>query len=520
MSDTNIQPVRQFNPWIIAAVVMLPAIMEVLDTTIVNVALPHMQGSYGVTQDEITWVITSYLIANAIVLPMTGWLGRFFGRKFFLMGCVSVFTISSFLCGAAPSLESLVFFRVLQGLSGGALQPMSQAILLETFPQSQKGMAMAVWGIGIVAAPVLAPLLGGWITDNYNWSWIFYINIPIGILTLILTNWIIFDPPYARRQRGSIDGWGILFLVIAIASLQVVLDKGQREDWFSSPLITTLALTSVIGFIALTVRELLTDDPVVNLALFKDKTFTLGTVSMLVFGFILYAMISLIPLYVQNLLGYTAFDSGLVNSTRGIGVLIMMPVAGLLLRQIDPRWVLMMSIPFFLGSLVEFAHLSLGADFRSIAWPSFIQGIGIGLMFVPLTTASMSNISLAKMGNATGIFNLARNIGGSIGIAVSQALYLRYAQTNQNYLVYHANEYNPAFGNALENLKQSMIAHGSDNWTSAQQALAALYRMIERQASMMAYVDVFWMVAGMVLLVVPLILIMKPGKGAPTEMMH
>jgi DHA2 family multidrug resistance protein len=501
-------------------VVMLPAIMEVLDTTIVNVALPHMQGTFSATQDEITWVITSYLIANAIVLPMTGWLGRFFGRKLFLMSCVFIFTISSLLCGSAPSLEALVFFRVLQGLSGGALQPISQAILLETFPESQKGMAMALWGVGIVAAPVLAPLLGGWITDNYTWRWIFYINIPTGILTIVLTKLIIFDPPYARRQRRGVDGWGILFLAIAIASLQVMLDKGERNDWFYSRFITTLAVTCVAGFIVFIIRELRTDDPVVNLDLFKDRTFALGTTTMLLFGFILYAMISLIPLYVQNLLGYTAFESGLVNSSRGIGVLIMMPVAGLLLKKADSRWVLMLSVPFFLQSLLEFAHLNLGADFSSIAGPSFIQGIGIGLMFVPLTTATMSNISQEKTGNATGIFNLARNIGGSIGIAVSQAFFISYSQTNQSYLVDHANAYNSAFRNAFESLKQSMIARGSSDWTSAQQAAAAIYRMIERQAAMMAYIDVFWLIAGMVLLVVPLILAMKPKRGKPADMIH
>lgn len=511
---------KNINIWLIAVTVMLPPIMEVLDTTIVNVALPHMQGSFAATQDEITWVLTSYLIANAIVLPMTGWLGRFFGRKYFLMGCIATFTLSSFLCGASPSLNAMVFFRILQGLSGGALQPMSQAILLETFPPAQQGMAMALWGIGIVVSPVLAPLLGGWLTDNYNWRWIFYINIPVGIITLFMTNLFIFDPPYARRQKTRIDVWGIILLAIAVASLQIVLDKGEREDWFSSYLITTLVILSVIGFMALIIQELRTSEPVVGLRVFKDRTFTLGTITMFLFGLGLYAMISLLPLYVQNLMGYTALKSGLVNSSRGAGVLIMMPLAGLLLKKLSPRWVVMLAVPFLIQSLVVFAHLNLEAGFSNIIWPNFTQGIGIGLVFVPLTTATMSNISQEKMGNATGVFNLARNIGGSIGIAATQTLFLRFSQAHQSFLVYHTSSYNPAFQNMAENIKHGMMAQGSDAWTATHQSLTVIYGMIQRQAAMMAYIDIFWLVAGVILLILPLAFLMKPKKGGAPTLAH
>ncbi len=508
------------NPWLIAVTVMLPTIMEVLDTSIVNVALPHMQGSFAATQDEITWVITSYLVANGIVIPMTGWLGRFFGRKYFLMGCVAIFTVSSFMCGISTSLGMIVLFRILQGMSGGALQPISQAILLESFPPAERGMAMAFWGIGIVTAPVIAPLLGGWITDNSTWRWIFYINIPIGLIALFMINLFIFDPAYARRQRRRIDEWGIIFLALAIGCLQIVLDKGQREDWFSSRLITTLMVLCVIGFIGLIIRELLTKDPVVDLRTFKDRTFASGTISMFLFGFGIYAIVSLIPLYAQNLMGYSAIKSGLVISPRGVGVMIVMFLVGWLLKKVDVRWVLMMAMPFLIYSSIKFASLDLQTGFFNIAWPNFIQGIGLGFVFVPLATATMSNISQEKMGNATGIFNLGRNIGGSIGIATTQTFLVRLAQAHQNYLVYNTNLYNPAFQNMVGNIKRGMMARGSDAWTATYQGLAAIYGIVQRQATMMAYIDIFWIVTVAYALMLPFIFLMKPKKGGAPVPTH
>lgn len=508
------------NPWLIAVTVMLPTIMEVLDTSIVNVALPHMQGSFAATQDEITWVITSYLVANGIVIPMTGWLGRFFGRKSFLMGCVAIFTVSSFMCGISTSLSMIVLFRIVQGMSGGALQPISQAILLESFPPAERGMAMALWGVGIVTAPVVAPLLGGWITDNSTWRWVFYINIPIGFIALFMINLFVFDPSYARRQKSRIDEWGIIFLAIAIGCLQIVLDKGQREDWFSSHLITTLTVLCIIGFIGLIIRELLIKDPVVDLRTFKDRTFASGTISMFLFGFGIYAIVSIIPLYAQNLLSYSAVKSGLVISPRGIGVMIVMFLVGWLLKKLDARWVLIMAMPFLIYSSIEFASLDLQTGFFNIAWPNFIQGIGLGFVFVPLATATMSNISQEKMGNATGIFNLARNIGGSIGIAITQTFLVRLAQAHQNYLVYNANPYNPTFRNMVENIKSGMIARGSDAWTATYQGLTVIYDMVQKQATMMAYIDIFWMVTAAYALMLPFIFLMKPKKGGAPVSMH
>jgi DHA2 family multidrug resistance protein len=511
---------KRINPWLIAVTVMLPTIMEVLDTSIVNVALPHMQGSFAATQDEITWVLTSYLVANGIVIPMTGWLGRVFGRKFFLMGCVAIFTSSSFMCGISTSLSMIVVFRSLQGMSGGALQPISQAILLESFAPAERGMAMALWGVGIVTAPVVAPLLGGWITDNFTWRWVFYINIPIGFLALFMINLFIFDPSYARRRKSRIDELGIIFLALAIGCLQVILDKGQREDWFSSRLIITLTGLCIVGFVGLIIRELLTRDPVVDLRAFKDRTFASGTISMFLFGFGIYAIISLIPLYVQNLLGYSAVKSGLVISPRGIGVMIVMFFVGWLLKKIDARWVLIIAMPFLIYSSIEFASLDLQTGFFNIAWPNFIQGIGLGFVFVPLATATMSNISQEKMGNATGIFNLGRNIGGSIGIATTQTFLVRFAQAHQNYLVDNTNPYNPIFRNMVEGIKRDMIARGSDAWTATYQALSSVYNMVQRQAAMMAYIDIFWIVMVAYALMLPFIFLMKPKKGEEPTPVH
>lgn len=514
------KPETDINPWLIAVTVMLPTIMEVLDTSIVNVALPHMQGSFASTQDEITWVITSYLVANGIVIPLTGWLGRFFGRKSFLMGCVAIFTVSSFMCGISTSLGMIVLFRILQGMSGGALQPISQAILLESFPPAERGMAMALWGVGIVTAPVVAPLLGGWITDNSTWRWVFYINIPIGFIALFMINLFVSDPSYARRQRIRIDKWGIILLALAIGCLQIVLDKGQREDWFSSRLIAILTVLCIIGFIGLIIRELLIEDPVVDLIAFKDRTFASGTISMFLFGFGIYAIVSLIPLYAQNLLGYSAVKSGLVISPRGIGVMIVMFLVGWLLKKLDARWVLIMAMPFLIYSSIEFARLDLQAGFFNIAWPNFIQGIGLGFVFVPLATATMSNISQERMGNATGIFNLGRNIGGSIGIAITQTFLVRLAQAHQTYLVYNANHYNPAFQNMVENIKRIMMGRGSDAWTATYQGLAAIYGIVQRQATMMAYIDIFWIVTVVYALMIPFIFLMKPKKGGTTTAIH
>ena len=512
------------NPWIVAATVILPALMEVLDTSIVNVALPHMQGSFSATQDQITWVLTSYLVANGIVLPMTGWLSRVFGRKNFLISCVVIFTASSFMCGASTTLSMIVFFRIVQGISGGALQPMSQSILLETFPAEQQGMAMALWGVGIVTAPVIAPLLGGWITDHYSWRWVFYINIPVGLLAFFMTRWFITDPHYAKKQKVSFDSWGIIFLALAVGALQIMLDKGQKEDWFDSRFIIYLAIISGVAFIALIIREFKAEEPVVDLDVFKNRTFSAGTFTMFLFGFGIYAWVSLIPLYVQNLMGYTATESGLVISPRGAGVMVTMFIAGWYLRKgWDARWILLMAMPFLIIAGLDLVNLNLNAGFTYIAIPNFTQGLGLGLIFVPLASSTMSKISPDKMGNATGIFNLARNIGGSIGIATTQTLLARFSQQHQNYLVSNINPYNPVFRQKYESILHGLSASAPDITSLghlSEKAMGIIYGMIQKQAAMLAYIDVYWLVTLMFLLMIPSILMMKPRKGESSTAVH
>src|SRR3974390_2375414 len=354
---------RHVNPWIVTAAVMGATFMEILDTTVVNVSVPHLAGNMGATVEEGTWVVTSYLVSNAIILPMSGWLANRIGRRNMLLACVTGFTITSVLCGMATSLEALIFFRVLQGLTGGWLQPLAQAVLLETFPPKQHGTAMAAFGLGIILAPILGPTLGGWITDNYSWRWIFYLNLPVGVLSLFLMNRYVFDPHYVKRSGERVDLWGIGFLAVGIGALQIVLDTGQRKDWFSSEYIRICAALCVFGLVALIVRELVTDHPVVDLRVLKNRSFSAGVFLISMLGFVLYASLVLLPLYLQTLMGYPAYNSGLALSPRGIGALLFTPLAGHLTTKTDPRRLLV--VGFILGSITMFqlSGLNLYAGF-------------------------------------------------------------------------------------------------------------------------------------------------------------
>ncbi len=508
------------NPWIIAISVMLSTFMEVLDTTIVNVSLPHIAGTLSSTNEEATWALTSYLVANAVVLPMTGWLARFFGRKRLLMASVTGFTVSSFFCGFAPSLPFLIFFRVVQGLSGGGLQPLSQAIMLEAFPPRKRGMAMAFWGLGIVVAPMLGPVLGGWLTENYSWRWVFYVNIPIGLLALVMTELFIFDPPYIRRGEGGVDFWGMGFLVIGIGCLQVMLDKGQQEDWFSSTLISSLAVTAAAGLIALVVRELMTEHPIVDLRILRIRTYASGVFLITVLGFVLYASTVLLPLMMQTLLGYSSLDAGLGILPRGAASFVMMPVVGLLMTRIEPRRLLASGILFASGSMFLLSRLSLDAGYWNFFVPLIIQGGAMGLLFIPLTTITTDPIPKEQMGNATSIFNLMRNIGGSIGIASVTTMLARYQQVHTNVLGGHVDPYDPGTQSAMRGIRDAMIARGSDAATATRQALAAVFGRVQQQAAMLSYNDVFAIMAVLfaaMLLLVPLM--RKPAHhGAPGGM--
>jgi DHA2 family multidrug resistance protein len=511
---------RQINPWIITFTVMLATFMEVLDTSVANVALPHIAGSLSASMDEATWVLTSYLVANAIILPMGGWFSMLLGRKRFYMICVALFTVSSVMCGLAPSLETLIVFRILQGLGGGALQPISQAILVESFPREKRGMAMAAYGMGVVVAPVIGPTLGGWITDNFTWRWIFLINVPVGVLSLLLTGWLVFDPPYLVR-RGIRDGLkidytGLGLLALGLGSLEVVLDEGQKEDWFSSHFIVTFAIVTVFCLIAVVVWELRQKQPIIDFHILKERNYMLSTVSMLVLGFVIYGSTTLLPLLLQTLLGYTALLSGLVLSPGGIAICILMPAVGTLLRHVQARWMVVGGVLASAAGLFVMSKFNLYIDYRTAAWARVLQSAGLAFLFVPISTMAFAYIPKERMNYATGLFNLARNIGGSGGIATITTLLARRGQYHQTVLVANLTPYNPAYREALHHSSLLLQAHGSSAADAAGQAQALLYGNMLRQSNMLAFSDGFWMMAVLFLAIIPLMFLMKktgPVRG-------
>jgi DHA2 family multidrug resistance protein len=510
------------NPWIVAIAVMLGTFMEVLDTTVVNVSLPHIAGNLSASTDEATWVLTSYLVANAIILPMTGWLANRFGRRNLLLLSVFGFTCFSFLCGIAPNLPLLIVFRVFQGATGGGLQPLSQAILMEAFPPQKRAKAMAFWALGIVVAPMLGPVLGGWITDSYSWRWLFYINIPVGIAAVVMVSLFIFDPPYIGRSKGGVDYWGIGLLAVGIGALQIMLDKGQEADWFGSRFIQVLFVLTVVSVAAFVLRELRTEHPIVHLSVFKNTTFATGVFLMTVLGFVLYGSTVLLPLWLQTLMGYSAMQAGMAMLPRGLGSFLFMPVVGILMSKIEPRKLLGTGLVVSAFSLFSLSRLNLNAGYWDIFWPQLLQGTAMGLLFVPLTTLTNGGIPKEEMGNATSLFNLMRNMGASIGIAGVTTTVARHSQSHINILSAHVTSGDQAAVAMLSSLKNGMMAHGMDATTAANQAYAAMFGLVERQAAMLSYVDAFRLLAAMFILVLPLILIMRKPKGAagPEAMGH
>jgi DHA2 family multidrug resistance protein len=499
----------QVNPWIVSASVMFATFMEVMDTTVVNVSLPHIAGSLSSSVDEATWVLTSYLVANAIILPITGWLANYFGRKRILMAAVAGFTTTSFLCGLAPTLYALILLRVIQGATGGALQPVSQAVMLEAFPLEERGKAMGLWGLGIVVAPMLGPVLGGYLTDVYSWRWVFFINIPVGITAIIMTELFVFDPPYIRRASTRIDYWGIGMLAVGVGALQVVLDKGQEEDWLGSNFIRTLVIISSVFLVTFLIYELRTAHPVVYLRVFKIRTYAVGVFLMTMLGFVLYGSLVLLPIWLQTLMGYPALQAGLALFPRGLGSFITMPIVGALLTKFDARKMLVLGIVGAAFSLFQLSWLNLNAGYWDFFWPQFLQGIALALLFVPLTTATMDPIPNQEMGNATSIFNLMRNIGGSIGIAASTTMVARSKQVNINILGANVNPFNPQTRAMLEGLRNAFMGEGKDVATATRQAYAALFGMVQRQAAILAFLEAFRILGFIFLLVAPLLLLMK-----------
>jgi len=503
---------NNINKWVVALTVMLPTLLEIIDTSVVNVALDHIRGSLSAGIEESTWTITSYLVANAIVIPITGWLSRIFGRKRYLIFSIFLFTLSSMLCGLAWNLQSLVFFRVLQGIGGGALQPISQAVLLETFPQRQHGMAMAIFGIGIMFGPIVGPLVGGWITDNWSWHWIFFINIPIGILSILMCMFFIVDPPYMKRIKMKIDTLGLALLVIGIGCLQVVLDKGQMEDWFSSSFISWLTAISAVSLALFLIVEFKAKQPIVNLKIFKNITFSTGSLLMFFAFFNLFGSIVLLPIYLQTLMGYTATLAGMVLGPGGIATLIAMLIAGRLVTKMNPKGLLIFGIIVCAYSTHLMSNFNLLADFDTIIWPRVVLGVGMGFLFIPLTTLTMSGIKKEEMANATAIYNLLRNLGGSFGVAFVTTTLARRSQFHQNRIVDHLTPFDTNYQLANDNISNVLQYKGFSLETTDQGSLEIIYKMLLREASMLSFNDAFYLLSILMVLILPLVFIMKRTK--------
>jgi MFS transporter, DHA2 family, multidrug resistance protein len=507
------------SPWLIALVVTMATFMEVLDTSVANVALPHIAGNLGAGIDESTWVLTSYLVSNAVVLPVSGWISGRVGRKRFYMSCVALFTISSLLCGLAPSLGWLVFFRVLQGAGGGGLQPSEQAILADTFTPAKRGMGFAVYGMAVVAAPALGPTLGGWITDNFTWRWVFFINVPVGILSLILTSRLISDPPYLKKQNrvgAKIDYLGFGLIALGLGTLQIVLDKGQRADWFETPYIRVFTIIFVTSLILAVIWELRVKDPVVDLRLFKDRTFMTGNVMLFVLGFVLYSSTVLLPEYTQELMGYTAQRAGMMISPGGVAIMLLMPLIGFLITHYDARKIIALGFLIIGVATLRMMRFNLDVDFRTMMWARVFQASGIAFLFVPINTAAYAYLPREKSNAASGLINLSRNIGASVGISFVTTMLARRAQFHQSVLVTHLSGYNGHFLYTVQALTHHFTASGADALTATRQAYGAIGDMVARQASLLAYIDNFWLLGMSALLLVPFAFIMKKAKpGGP-----
>ena len=485
------EPLTAAQQWTITAAVMLVTVMQVLDVTITNVALPHIQGSLSAGVDEVSWVLTSYLAANAVILPATGWLAGALGRKRMFLICTVVFTLASMLCGVAPNIETLLVARMLQGIGGGPLMPLSQAIMWEIFPLRQRGLAMAVWGVGIMMAPIFGPTVGGWISDNWSWRWIFYINAPIGVVGVLVASAVLFDPPYLRRT-ARVDALGLVLMATGFLSLQLFLDQGERNAWFESARVTTLAVVAAVALVGFLVRELVTTDPVLDLRVYADRNFAAGSLVMLVVMFGFFSSMVLLALFTQRVLGYDAWTSGLVLAPGGVGNLFALLVAGRLVTRVDQRLLLALGCVLNAYATYQMSTVTLGADYWSLAWPRMIQGVGVGLVFVPLNTIALATTPRERMGDATAALNVVRNLGGSIGVALMTAFLARRTQEHQATLVAHVTPWDPESTERLRAWTARFVAQGVDTFTAERRALGMLYREVTRQAELLAFADDFW----------------------------
>ena len=489
----------KYNPWLIAVVVAMAAFMEVLDTSIANVALPHLAGDLGASNDESTWVLTSYLVSNAIVLPISGWLATAFGRKRFFMLCITMFTATSLLCGIAPTLGMLVLFRVIQGAGGGGLQPMAQAILADTFPPQKRGLAFALYGITAIMAPTIGPTLGGWLTDNYSWRWIFYINLPVGILTLFLVLRMVEDPPYLAARRGAgikVDYIGVGLLALAVGALQVMLDKGQEDDWFGSQFIVVLAITSAICFVALILWELNHDAPIIDIRMFKTFNFAVSNLMMFNLGVLLFASLVMMPQFLQTLMGYTAQSAGLVLSGAGLVLLFEMPIVGQLTTKFPVKYIMAFGWACLaIGMFFSTQHLDLLISFGAASRLRIVQAFGLGFLFVPISLNAYVGVPAEKGNNVSGMVNFMRNIGSSVGTSMVTTLLARRAQFHQSNIAYHATSYDPAFRNQVNGLAAQLVHAGASIPDAKLAAFGRAYQGILIQSQTLAYIDTFMVLA-------------------------
>ncbi|TSA31234.1 MAG: DHA2 family efflux MFS transporter permease subunit [Verrucomicrobiaceae bacterium] len=505
------------SPWVVTVVLAMATFMEVLDTSVANVSLGHIAGGLGAGLDESTWVLTTYLVANAVMMPISGWLGTVFGLKRFYLICVSIFTVSSLLCGLATQLDQLIFFRILQGVGGAGMAPVVQAMIAELFPPAKRGMAFAIYGLAVVFAPAIGPTLGGWITDNYSWHWVFLINIPVGIVSFLLTAWLVTEPPSTRIERDRlfqngfrIDAVGFGLSVLGIGCLEYFVDRGQREDWFASGMITGMAITSVVSLAALVWWELRRRDPIVDIPLLKVPSFLAAFVTMFSLGFVLFGSTALLPQFLEQLLGYTASQAGLALTAGGVAMIVMMPlVGGYFVRKFPGRNLVIAGLLMEAASLFHMTGFNLEIPFEHAVWARVFQTVGLAFLFIPITQAAYANLPPGKSGNAAALINLARNLGGSVGIAITSTIVAQRSQFHQSRLGEHVSAYSPETSSAIAHLSQAL--GGGPEGTL--KALGSIYQSVLRQAAMLAYVDVFLFMAIGTLCIIPLALFLP--KSCP-----
>jgi MFS transporter, DHA2 family, multidrug resistance protein len=517
------------NPWTIIGVISIASFMVILDSAIANVALGHIAGSLSASYDEAAWVVTSFLVANAVIIPVSGWLADVFGRKRFYMISVALFTVSSLLCGLAPSLPFLIAARVLQGIGGGGLAPVEQSMMADTFPPSKRGQAFAVYGIVVIVAPILGPSLGGWITDNYSWHWVFLINGPIGVLSLILVGIYVDEPPAlvqrAKELRAGglrVDFIGFFLAALFLGSLEVTLDRGQREDWFSSPMITTFAILGTLALICFIPWELTRKNPIVRIDLFKRANFAISNVFMLLVGLILLGTTQFIPQLLQEVLGYTATQAGEALTMGGIATIVIMPIAGMLSGKVDARYLITIAMTIQAIALWNMSHLNTSMTFQDAALARMIQSVGLPLMFVPISAVAYVGLKPNENNQASALMNVSRNLGGTLGISFAQTMLARQSQIHQSQYSETLNPLNPNYNQAIASISHGIMAQGLPQAAANRAAGAVLYQTLQQQVAMLSYIDIFHVMMWMVIVCLPLIIFLRPPKAgaAPAEVAH